>query len=51
MCDVDPAKAQAAAAEFDVERWYDDAAAMLENDSRVADDFDAQNFAADRFKR
>ena len=28
-----------------------DAAAMLENDSRVADDFDAQNFAADRFKR
>jgi hypothetical protein len=28
-----------------------DAAAMLEADSRVADDFDAQNFAADRFKR
>jgi len=28
-----------------------DAAAMLENDSRVADDFDARNFAADRFTR
>jgi hypothetical protein len=28
-----------------------DAAAMLDNDSRVADDFDAQNFAADRFKQ
>ena len=27
-----------------------DAAAMLENDSRVADDFDAKNFAADRFR-
>ena len=27
-----------------------DAAAMLENDSRVADDFDAKNFPADRFR-
>jgi len=28
-----------------------DAAAILENDSRVADDFDAKNFPADRFKQ
>jgi predicted dehydrogenase len=30
VCDVDPGKAQAAAAEFGVERWYADAAAMLD---------------------
>lgn len=30
VCDIDPAKAQAAAAEFGVPRWYDDAAAMLD---------------------
>ena len=30
VCDVDPAKAQAAAAEFGARHWYDDAAAMLD---------------------
>lgn len=32
VCDVDPAKAKAAAEEFGVPRWYDDARKMLDNE-------------------